>query len=70
MYNASITIKPDGTVSRSQLNHKDVEHDLMNISKLELIAFNQTVRKKELFIMKKWQNQLKNQDKKWVIQTV
>jgi hypothetical protein len=38
--NASITIKPDGTVSRSQLNHKDVEHDLMNISKLELIAFN------------------------------
>ena len=40
MYNASITIKPDGTVSRSQLNHKDVEHDLMNISKLELIAFN------------------------------
>ena len=26
--NASITIKPDGTVSRSQLDHKDVEHNL------------------------------------------
>ena len=44
--NASITIKPDGTVSRSQLDHKDVEHDLMNISKLELIAFNQTVKER------------------------
>jgi hypothetical protein len=44
--NASITIKPDGTVSRSQLDHKDVEHNLMNKSKLELIAFNQTVKEK------------------------
>ena len=36
----------DGKVSRSQLDHKDVEHDLMNISKLELIAFNQTVKER------------------------
>ena len=44
--NASITIKPDGTVSRSQLDHKDVEHVLMNKSKLELIAFNQAVKER------------------------
>jgi hypothetical protein len=44
--NASITIKPDGTVSRSQLDHKDVEHDLMYISKSELIVFNQTVKER------------------------
>jgi hypothetical protein len=44
--NTSITIKPDGTVSRSQLDHKDVEHVLMNKSKLELIAFNQTVKER------------------------
>ena len=34
-----VLIRMDGTVSRSQLDHKDVEHDLINTSKLELIAF-------------------------------